>query len=257
MSFAPSLVAVRKITSSISRSHFDPGAIDEAANLILSLGALVDPLIVRRIDLESFELLDGHFAYYAAVRARELDPLKGETVLAFIADETSQEAIARQAELLRSVGQKETKCGTSVPRSQEPSELVNRFSHFERRLEQMMNGLEQKVLQEHQNLGRRLNGLEELLPKPIEALGTFNEADRITLFERLKKSGMTEKRAKTLCQRIEEARKNSPFSSLRDVVQRIDGLGADGLLKLLEAWDGMAFYPIPRERSKELASLAN
>lgn len=257
MSFAPSLVAVRKITSSVPRSHFDPGAIDEAANLILSLGALLDPLIVRRIDLESFELLDGHFAYYAAVRARELDPLKGETVLAFIADETSQGAIARQADLLRSAGQKINQCETPVPISHEPSELGNRFSHFERRLEQMMNGLEQKVLQEHQNLGRRLKGLEEQLPKPIDALETFNKADRITLFDRLKTAGMTEKRARTLCLRIEETRKNSSFSSLRDLVQRIEGLGADGLLKLLEAWDGTAFYSSPRERNQGLSSLPN
>ncbi|HEY9765587.1 MAG TPA: hypothetical protein V6C82_04455 [Chroococcales cyanobacterium] len=239
MNFAPSLVAVRKITSMVPRSSFDPGAIDETAQLILKTGALLDPLIVRRLDLESFELLDGHFAFYAAVRARELDLLKGETVLAFIADEARQSAIARQAEILRNqLAERET----TLPAGPPASDVGLRLSNFERRFEQLVQGLEQKIQQEHQSLKGKLGELENCLPKPIDALEIFNRADPSTLNDRLKRGGIKGKRGKTLCERIMNEREKSPFQSLNEVVQRNQGISSDGLLKLLEAWEGMGFY---------------
>ncbi|HBN09416.1 MAG TPA: hypothetical protein DD435_12460 [Cyanobacteria bacterium UBA8530] len=236
MNFAPSLVAVRKITSMVPRSSFDPGAIDETARLILKTGALLDPLIVRRLDLESFELLDGHFAFYAAVRAREMDLLKGETVLAFIADEGQQSYIARQAEILRNQHE------TTLPSGSPASDVGLRLSNFERRFEQLVQGLEQKIQQEHLGLRERLGELENCLPKPIEALEIFNRADPLTLNDHLKRGGIKGKRGITLCESIMCERKKSLFRSLNEVVQRNDGISSDGLLKLLEAWEGMAFY---------------
>ena len=81
------LVAVRKISSPVSRSEFSEETIETLAQLILGVEGLINPLVVRRTSIESFEVISGHLEYYAAVRAREIDLRKGEMINAFVLDE--------------------------------------------------------------------------------------------------------------------------------------------------------------------------
>lgn len=86
----PMLVGVRKI-SPLGFIYQDRDRIEALAKAILQAGGLIKPLIVRRTSLESFQLLDNPLGYFAAVRARELDPLAAETVLAFVVESDEQE----------------------------------------------------------------------------------------------------------------------------------------------------------------------
>ncbi|MEO6863043.1 MAG: ParB N-terminal domain-containing protein [Microcoleus sp.] len=80
----PSLVAVKKIVSAVPRSNFSEPDLDKLARLILESGGLIYPIVVRRTSIGSYEIVDGNFEYYAAARAREIEPEKGETIGAFI-----------------------------------------------------------------------------------------------------------------------------------------------------------------------------
>jgi hypothetical protein len=97
----PSLVAVKKITSALPRSNFAEPDLDKLARLILESGGLINPIIIRRNGMDAYEIVDGDFQYYAAARAKEIEPLKGETIGAFILEEENEELLLKQLEILR------------------------------------------------------------------------------------------------------------------------------------------------------------
>lgn len=80
------LVDVKDITppSSPSRSQFQESELEQLANLILTTGCLLKPLILRQKGPMSYELIEGHFEYWAAVRAKEKEPIWAEMVGAFV-----------------------------------------------------------------------------------------------------------------------------------------------------------------------------
>ncbi len=98
---SPSLVAVKKITSAVPRSNFADADLEKLARLILESGGLINPIIVRRNGMDAYEIVDGDFEYYAAARAKEIEPLKGETIGAFILEEENEELLLEQLEILR------------------------------------------------------------------------------------------------------------------------------------------------------------
>jgi ParB family chromosome partitioning protein len=97
----PSLVAVKRITSAVPRSNFAEPDLEKLARLILESGGLINPIIVRRKGMDAYEIVDGDFEYYAAVRAKEIESLKGETIGAFILEEENEELLLEQLEILR------------------------------------------------------------------------------------------------------------------------------------------------------------
>jgi hypothetical protein len=99
-----SLVAVKKITSLRSRSDFDGESLEKLAQQILKAEGIINPIVVSRTSLESYEVMDGDFEYYAGVRAREIDPRKAEMISVFIIEpenDAVNSAIEKQIELLR------------------------------------------------------------------------------------------------------------------------------------------------------------
>lgn len=101
MKLSTSLVAVKKITSNAPHSKFLETDINQAAQLILKAGGLINPIIIRRTGIASYEVVDGHFEYYAAVKAREIDPLNGENIAAYIIEPDNEEVLLAQIKALR------------------------------------------------------------------------------------------------------------------------------------------------------------
>ncbi|PLS69515.1 MAG: hypothetical protein CV045_01805 [Cyanobacteria bacterium M5B4] len=95
------LVPVKKITSNVSQSKFSADDIQRIANLILETEGVINPIILRRTGLESYEVIAGHLEYHSAVKAREISPLKGEMIQAIILEDSNEKAILEQIEKLR------------------------------------------------------------------------------------------------------------------------------------------------------------
>jgi len=98
---SPSLVAVKKITSKVPRDNFAEPELEKVAQLILELGGLINPIILRRNGMDAYEIVDGDFEYYAAAKAREINPKKGETIGAFILEPENEELLLEQVQALR------------------------------------------------------------------------------------------------------------------------------------------------------------
>ena len=97
------LVDVKSITSTTPRSNFKVDQLETLAQSILATGALLSPLLLKQTGAETYEVLAGDLEYYAAVRAKELDPRKGEMVNAFVIPPKQQKAAVEQAARSRSV----------------------------------------------------------------------------------------------------------------------------------------------------------
>ena len=96
-----SLVLVKKITSTVPRSNFAERDLEKLAQLILELGGLINPIVLRRNGMDAYEIVDGNFEYYAATKAREINPMKGETIGAFILEPENEGLLLEQVQTLR------------------------------------------------------------------------------------------------------------------------------------------------------------
>jgi hypothetical protein len=227
---SPSLVAVKKIASAVPRSNFAEADLEKLARLILGSGGSIDPIIVRRTSIDSYEIADGDFAYYAAVRAREIEPIKGETIGAFILEPENEELLLEQVKILRQSRTIEQVSYSDVP--QNSSSLEQRLTNIETRLENRINELKTESLQEKQALLERVKELESRIPKPVPLLEALNTQDKFKLATNLKNAGLKPQ----IIEKILKERDLKPFASFENLLERIKGLGEKTAIKLIDKW---------------------
>ncbi|MEG4852776.1 ParB N-terminal domain-containing protein [Microcoleus sp. B5-D4] len=169
---SPSLVAVKKITSAVPRSNFADPDLEKLAQLILELGGLINPIIVRRNGMDAYEIVDGDFEYYAAAKAREIHPQKGETIGAFILEPENEELLLEQVQALRKsaktenlVENQETGFFHENTSSQPADSITNAVS-----LVEVPNFGENETPEDSSSLEQRLTNIEALFASQINEL---------------------------------------------------------------------------------------
>lgn len=223
-----SLVDVKNITSDIPRSSFPEAALDRLAEIILESGGIIRPLVLKVTGVESYTVVDGHFEYYIAVRAREKDPRKGEMVNAFVISPKSENIVAKQAEAFRAV--------ESVKPLSDTTNLESRLASIELRLEKQVNELRSEQAQERQRIEDKLKQIENQRSKQVEPLQAFNTLSPSELVLRLRSAGVTGKKAEKIIKNIENQRQKKKFESLSDVVTRVENLSDKGMVTIIDSW---------------------
>jgi len=94
-------IAVKRISSSVPRSNFSEDKLTELARYILDIEGIINPPVVIETGMRTYEVVDGHFEYYAAVRAKEIDPRKGEMIGVFLIEPENESSIRAQMKLIR------------------------------------------------------------------------------------------------------------------------------------------------------------
>ena len=227
---SPSLVAVKKITSAVSRSNFSEADLEKLARLILESGGLINPIIVRRNGMDAYEIVDGDFEYYAAARAKEIEALKGETIGAFILEEENEELLLEQLAILRKTAITENPSVSVVP--QPSSSFEQRLTNIESRLENRINELKAEYTREKQALIERVKDVESRIPKPVPLLEALNTQDKFKLATNLKNAGLKPQ----IIEKIIKERDLEQFASFENVLERIKGLGDKTMIKLIDKW---------------------
>ena len=108
MLLSPEFILVKEITSNVPRSNFNQSDIQDLADLILEAEGVIRPITVRPTGIDSYEVIDGHLEYWAAVRAKEMKPRDGERIGAFVVEGKKAEAIEKQVQLLNKIHPKPT-----------------------------------------------------------------------------------------------------------------------------------------------------
>jgi ParB family chromosome partitioning protein len=195
---SPSLVAVKKITSTVPRANFADRDLEKVAQLILELGGLINPIILRRNGMDAYEIVDGDFEYYAAAKAREINPQKGETIGAFILEPENEELLLEQVQALRRcaitedlVESPETGFFDENTSSQpadsiknpvslvESSSLEQRLTDIEAQFASQINELKAEYAREKQVLAQSIQDVENRILQQVSQLVEAGLANRI------------------------------------------------------------------------------
>ncbi len=232
-----SRVDVKEIKSDIPRSNFAESDIDRLADLILSCGGVLRPLIVKQVDIDNFVLIDGFLEYYGAVRAREKDPRRGELVNAFVVSPKDDLDIVQQQIAALSGTQAPTPPTTQlttphIPQSQEGASAW--ISSFETRLSETR----EEAFQSDRNLEIRVSQIEKrLAEKRQDDLLTFiNHAEKLDLISKLSAlNGSNQTKAEAIYD-ARSQKENGQFNGYQDLQKSTERLGSDGLLGLIDNW---------------------
>ncbi len=98
---SPAIVLVKNIRCSVPHTDFADALIETGAQLILQLEGVITPLILRREGIEHYHVVAGYLEYYAALKAREINLSRGETINAFIIDPDNEATIIQQIDLFK------------------------------------------------------------------------------------------------------------------------------------------------------------
>lgn len=253
------LVDVKDIVSTVVRSQFDEGQLEQLADLVLETGCLLKPLLLKQKSPVRYEVLEGHFEYHAAVRANEKDVKRflGGMVSAFVVKQEVEKPAISQAKIVNQT--------ISIPTSKteiistNSDVLEHRMNNLESRLENELRAIRTTSEQNTQLLKVAIEHLQLLdaskmpmttatqpaqlpssdTPNPLitqnntearilEALNTWSAAE---LISRLKTVGVEEHRIK----KIINERDKLPFKSLGEVTTRKIGIGQTTMDKIVGA----------------------
>ena len=228
-----SLVEVKSITSEISRSKFNQQQIEEAAKAIVEAKGIINPIILTRTGINSFEVVSGHFEYHAAARAKELDLASAETIAAYIID-SEDKAIDKQINIFRNAARLPKRETIDNNNSQNnTSNLEGRINNLESRIENRLNELKKEYEQKNSDLTQKIKELSDKLPEKIEPLATFNQASLSELVIKLKPILRSDTTTNNIAEKIVEAR---PFESLTQVITNTKGLGEKRAIAIIDRW---------------------
>ena len=103
MSLLTSSIDLDTITPpTINVSQFQDSHIQNLANLFLKAGDTVSPILLHKISPIAFEILEGHFEYYAAMKAQEIDD-QFTAIRAYVVPPDLESTIIEQYQFLRSL----------------------------------------------------------------------------------------------------------------------------------------------------------
>lgn len=228
-----SLVEVKSITSKISRSKFNEQQIEEAAKAIVEAKGIINPIILARTGINSFEVVNGHFEYYAAARAKEIDLASAETIAAYIIDGENK-AINKQIDIFRKANKSLDNPTIANSNSQNHTgNLATRINNLESRFENRLNELKQEYEQKNSDLAQKIETLSDKLPEKIEPLATFNQASLSELVIKLKPILRSDTTTNNIAEKIVKAR---PFDSLTQVITKTKGLGEKRAIAIIDRW---------------------
>lgn len=262
MTLSLKLVPVRKIRSKIPLSQFAEAEVLQLAQSVLEAGGLINPLILLRTSLETYEVVMGDLEYHAAVKAREIDLLRGEMINSFIIEPENETSLQEQIAILR---KKPTTPASESLEPQQPfpaSKVLTREDLREMVTKADLEAVKSELFALKREMvthleaseSKILAALRESLAKPvlpparlqppqetvldleaekkfIEAV--FNTMEKPDLKNLFALTGITNATASKI---IDSILKERPFANSKDLLKRGKGIGEKTLAKLRSAY---------------------
>jgi hypothetical protein len=215
MKLSTSLVAIKKISYNKPRSNFDEDKLEQAAQLILECEGVINPIVVRRTSLQSFELVDGYFEYHAAARAREIDPRKGEMIGVFIIEDENEEVLTKQVKLFR-----QSQSDNSTPSNLTVQDLEKFINNLELRFDKLTTQIFDQT-SVNARLENEVKELKKQIVNKVNPLEVFQKLHPFEIAEKLVNAGVDIKKASQIAEVVNIERKKEQFKSLNDLVERV------------------------------------
>jgi len=156
MSLLTSSIELETITPPTPEtSQFQSIQIKQLANLFLQAGDTVRPILLRKISPISFQILEGHFEYYAAMKAQEIDD-QFTAIRAYVVPTELESTILEQYKFLRSLSfstQTDRISTTPLEGSQNLEQIEQAITH---RLEQKLTVTIERKIEEQMSSSLKL-----------------------------------------------------------------------------------------------------
>ncbi|MDT3673697.1 ParB N-terminal domain-containing protein [Microcystis wesenbergii] len=217
-------VDITDINPSLPRETFSETELENLANLIIEMGGLIRPAILKKADNkkvdERYNIISGDLEYYASVIANQKVP-DLEMINAFVVDKEAENIALQQIQLLSpSPG-----LITRPQKIDNPLEL--RMSNLEKRLETQL----QAIREEYQKEIKRLEEKIIIYPPPPPPSKSILELLNTCDANQLKKGGIPPASVNDFLKK----RSEKPFDSLEDVLNRpVSGVKEKRLIKLID-----------------------
>ncbi len=131
----------------ITNAQFPKSQIERLANLFLKAGDTISPILLRKISPISFEVLEGHFEYYAALKAQEIDD-QFTAIRAYVVPTDLESTILEQYNFLRSLS---TSAPLEISAPQAQPDLAQIETAIANRLEQKLSTTIDRIVEERLN----------------------------------------------------------------------------------------------------------
>lgn len=218
-------VDITDINPSVPRETFSETELENLANLIIEMGGLIRPAILKKADNkkvdERYNIISGDLEYYASVIANQKVP-DIEMINAFVVDKEAENIALQQMQLLSlSPG-----LITTPEKIDNPLEL--RMSNLEKRLETQLQAIREDYQKEIKRLEEKII---ILLPPPPPSSKSILELLNTCDANQLKKAGIPPASVNDFLKK----RSEKPFDSLEDILNRpVSGVKEKRLIKLVD-----------------------
>ena len=98
------LLDISAVESDQDRSQFSEKELTDLAQKLIASDDLIHPILVTQINPVRFKVIQGHFAYFAAVKASEMDPTFDEIRAIIVPKELQEDVLAQYRLLLPEAG---------------------------------------------------------------------------------------------------------------------------------------------------------
>ncbi|REJ43441.1 MAG: chromosome partitioning protein ParB [Microcystis flos-aquae TF09] len=219
-------VDITDINPSLPRETFSEAELENLANLIIKMGGLIRPAILKKADNkkvdERYDIISGDLEYYASVIANQKVP-DIEMINAFVVDKEAENIALQQMKLLSS----SPGLITTPEKTDNPLEL--RMSNLEKRLETQLQAIREEYQKEIKRLEEKIIISPPSHPSPPSKsiLELLNTCDA----NQLKKVGIPPASVNDFLKK----RSEKPFDSLEDILNRpVSGVKEKRLIKLVD-----------------------
>ena len=247
MSLKTSLVDLDKITSHLKRSDFSEENLEQLAQMMIQVNGIIQPPILEEVSREKYEVIEGDFQYYSALKASEIDD-DFEMIRAFIISDREKELIQQQLNILKQLNSQVDFSSILSATNSDNKEIRvdNLESHFNIELAH----LKQEQTQKNQKLEAELSIITEDLPTKLDPLTAFNQLDSANLMRALILASLSNKEACKIVSKINHEREKKSFDSLNDVIERSKTksgkrqfrlITEKSMIKIIDNWSKITF----------------
>jgi hypothetical protein len=219
-------VDITDINPSLPRETFSETELENLANLIIKMGGLIRPAILKKADNkkvdERYDIISGDLEYYASVIANQKVP-DIEMINAFVVDKEAESIALQQMKLLSP----SPALITTHEKIDNPLEL--RMSNLEKRLETQLQAIREEYQKEIKRLEEKIIISPPSHPSPPSKsiLELLNTCDA----NQLNKARIPPASVNDFLKK----RSEKPFDSLEDILNRpVSGVKEKRLIKLVD-----------------------
>jgi hypothetical protein len=221
-------VDITDINPSVPRETFSETELENLANLIIEMGGLIRPAILKKADNkkvdERYNIISGDLEYYASVIANQKVP-DIEMINAFVVDKEAENIALQQMQLLSAAP-----AIITTPEKIIDNPLGLRMSNLEKRLETQLQAIREEYQKEIKRLEEKIiisPPTPRHSPPSKSILELLNTCDA----NQLKKGGILPASVNDFLKK----RSEKPFDSLEDILNRpVSGVKEKRLIKLVD-----------------------